>query len=60
LDHLPVYNYRQRDAQIKGLEASVDIHPAKIQWIDFKTSFGMTKGELIKAAIFRGFLRRRW
>jgi len=29
IDHLPVYNYRQRDAQIKGLEASVDIHPAK-------------------------------
>ncbi|MCX6292409.1 MAG: TonB-dependent receptor [Bacteroidetes bacterium] len=48
LNGLPVYNARQSDANIKGAETSLDIHPAKIKWLDFKTSFAMTKGELKK------------
>lgn len=46
MDELPVYNFKQRDAILKGIEVSFDIHPAKMQWIDFTTSFGMTQGEL--------------
>ena len=48
IDELPVYNIRQNDANIKGMEASVDIHPANLKWIDFTTSFGITQGELKK------------
>ncbi len=48
IDELPVFNVRQNDAILKGVEATLDIHPAKLQWIDLRTAFGMTQGELRK------------
>ncbi len=48
IDELPVFNIKQNDAVLKGAEISLDIHPEKVKWLDLKTSFGMTQGELKK------------
>jgi len=48
INGLPVYNARQSDAVLKGAEASIDIHPEKIKWIDLSSSFAFTQGTLKK------------
>ena len=43
---LDVYDYKQNDAILSGGEATIDIHPAPLKWVDLRVSYSMMKGEL--------------
>ncbi|MEO8088399.1 MAG: TonB-dependent receptor [Bacteroidota bacterium] len=45
-DTLPIYDYKQGDATLSGIEAGFDIHPASAKWLDISISYSMTKGTL--------------
>lgn len=45
---LPIYDYKQNDATLSGLETSFDIHPESMKWIDINASYAIVKGELDK------------
>ncbi len=39
-----IYNYVQNDATIKGVESVLDIHPEKVSWFDWLTSYSYVLG----------------
>jgi iron complex outermembrane receptor protein len=43
---LPIYLYSQDNAVLSGMEASLDIHPEQVKWIDLMLTYAMTKGTL--------------
>jgi iron complex outermembrane receptor protein len=46
----PVYKYTQGTAQLYGGEASIDIHPAALPWIDLYSSLSIVQGGLLHVA----------
>jgi iron complex outermembrane recepter protein len=45
-DTLPIYDYKQGNATLAGGEFGFDIHPKKIKWLDFKTTYAIINGTL--------------
>lgn len=45
-DTLPVYEFRQADATINGIEAGIEIHPQEVRWIALSVNYGMVRGKL--------------
>jgi len=43
---LDVYDYVQNDATLSGGEATIDIHPSMVKWLDVRVSYATMKGEL--------------
>jgi iron complex outermembrane receptor protein len=43
---LPVYAYAQNNAALSGLEASLDVHPEQVKWLDVLLTYAMIKGTL--------------
>ncbi len=41
-----IYNYKQQDATIRGVELTADIHPQQWQWLDWITSYAYVNGTL--------------
>ena len=46
----PVYAYTQGKAQLYGGEAMLDIHPAKLPWIELISGFSVVNGGLLNVA----------
>ena len=45
-DTLPVYDYRQGNALLRGAEFTVDVHPQTLRWLDVKATYAAMKGTL--------------
>ena len=45
-DTLPIYDYKQGDVTLSGVEAGFDIHPNSAKWLDFSAGYSMTSGKL--------------
>lgn len=41
---LDVYRYSQRNAIISGAEATIDLHPRGLSWVDLNVSYGQIRG----------------
>jgi len=42
---LSVYRFDQRDANLSGVEVSLDIHPHPLDWLHFKNAFSYTRAQ---------------
>ncbi len=42
---LDVYDYKKNDATLNGGEATIEIHPAPLKWVNLRVSYAMMKGE---------------
>ena len=45
-ENAPVFLYSQRDAVLMGGEASLDIHPSAVKWLDWYSSFSYVDARL--------------
>ena len=45
-ENAPVFLYSQRDAVLMGGEASLDIHPSGVKWLDWYTGFSYVDAKL--------------
>jgi len=43
---MPVFQFKQKDATFVGFEAKLEIHPVKINWLNFTTTYSNTSAEL--------------
>jgi iron complex outermembrane receptor protein len=48
-DHLDVFRYAQKDANLYGTELSVDIHPHPLDWLHIKNTFSYTRAQFTEA-----------
>ena len=48
-DTLPMYDYKQGDATLSGVELGFDIHPSGAKWLDLSASYSMMSGKLKNA-----------
>jgi iron complex outermembrane recepter protein len=45
-----IYNYVQQDASLRGVELMADLHPAKVKWLDWISSYSYIMGSLDNGA----------
>ena len=43
---MPVFQFKQKDASFVGFEAKLEIHPVKINWLNFSSTYSNTTAEL--------------
>ncbi|MFZ9388198.1 MAG: TonB-dependent receptor [Chitinophagaceae bacterium] len=43
---LMTFRFNQQDATLKGIEATLDIHPHPLDWLHFENSFSYVRGKL--------------
>ena len=44
-DFIPAFKFNQQNANLAGLEVSVDIHPHPLDWLHFENSFSFVRGK---------------
>lgn len=48
-NQLDVYKFAQQNANLYGVELSLDIHPHPLDWLHFKNAFSYTRGQFSQA-----------
>ncbi len=48
-DDLTAFKFDQRKASLKGIEATIDIHPHPLDWLHFENTFSLTNGKFAEA-----------
>ena len=47
--NLNVYRFDQKDANLSGVEMSLDMHPHPLDWVHFKNAFSYTRAQFTEA-----------
>lgn len=47
-EDIPAFKFNQHDANLAGLEASIDIHPHPLDWLHFENAFSFVRGKFAR------------